>query len=687
MKKFLAMVLGMMLVAPMAFAGAGMWPLSNLPTHTLQQRFGFTPTKGWVRHVQLASVRLAGGCSGSFVSPDGLVLTNHHCVVECLQGISDAKHDYMAHYFYADTREKEKKCPSMEIEQIVQRTNDTSTVNKALAGKNGAAYVAARRAITSKLEDACVHGQPDKWRCQLVSLYHGGQYWMYKYRRYQDVRMVFVPSQPMSFFGGYPDNFNYPRYDFAVAIVRVYVHGKPAHTPDYFRFSAKGPKKGQLVFTSGNPGSTSRGDTIAQLKALRYPIYPVMLGALSHDQGLYEAFRAQSKENARIARGSLFYTNNDIQSISGQLQALNNQTQFARKEKAQADLRAKIDADPALRKKYGDAWANIAAIQNKETAMFLPLRMIAGQQGFDAKLYHIAFTLVLGAHERTLPQDKRLGGFRTANLPRVEQGLFSKAPVHAGFDRLRLESSLTMMRNLMGADAPINKTLFADASPEMVAKHAVDGTRLADIQVRKALWNGGEKAVAASHDPMIELARKVLPYYLKMHKQVEDEIGGPMQANTAKVAHARFAVYGTSVAPDATFTERVSYGVVKGWNEHGKHIPAFTTVGGLYEHAKGYPPLKLSRAWLDAKGALDAKMPMNFVSTNDIVGGNSGSPVIDRNGHLVGLIFDGNRPSLGGAFWYNVKLNRAVAVDSAAIIAALKHVYHAKPLVHELTHG
>jgi len=653
----------------------------------LHKRFGFTPTPAWIKHVQLASVRLAGGCSGSFVSPDGLVLTNHHCVVDCLQGLSNARHDYMAHFFYADKRKDELKCPSMEIEQIVQRTNDTATVDKVLKGRKGGDYVAALRAETSRLESACVDKQPAKWRCQLVSLYHGGQYWMYKYRRYQDVRIVFVPSQPMSFFGGYPDNFNYPRYDFAVAIVRVYVHGKPAHTPDYFRFSAKGPEAGQLVFTSGNPGSTERGDTIAQLKALRYPIFPSVLDLLSHDQGLYEAFRSRGKEQARIAQGSLFYTNNDIQSITGQLQALNNHAQFERKEKEQEQLRAKVDANPVLRRKYGDAWANIAAVQKKEMAMFLPLRMILGQQGFSARLYGIAFTIVLGAHERTLPEDKRIGEFRKSSLPLVEQGLFSKAPVHADFDKLRLESSLTMLRNLMGADAPIAKALFAHASPEMVGEHAVAGTRLADIQVRKALWKGGEKAVAASHDPMIALARKVLPFYLKLHKTVEDEIVGPMQANTTKVAHARFAVYGTSVAPDATFTERLSYGVVRGWNEHGKHIPAFTQVGGLYQRAKGYPPLQLSRAWLDARGALDPRMPMNFVSTNDIVGGNSGSPVIDRNGRLVGLIFDGNRPSLGGAFWYNVKLNRAVAVDSAVILGALKHVYHAQPLVNELIHG
>lgn len=685
MKKLMCLAAGLVMLAPAAFAHQGMWPLSNLPTASLQKEFGFTPSKSWVKHVQLASVRLAEGCSGSFVSPNGLVLTNHHCAVGCLEALSNNKRDLMSQYYYAATRDKELKCHNIQVQQLRKRTNVTTRVNAATEGKSGAAYTKARRQVEAQLQKQCVNGQTDKWTCEVVSLYHGGQYWVYKYRSYNDVRIVFVPSQKTAFFGGYPDNFNYPRYDYDVTFLRVYVDGKPAHTPEYFHMSPKGPKAGELVFTSGNPGSTERNDTIAQLENLRYPFYPVSLQFLGHYQGLLEAFSDQSKKNERITRGTRFFIGNAIKSITGQLQALNNKEMFAQKEKEEAELRAKVNANPELRKKYGDAWDKIAEAEKKLLDIYMPTAMIVRGNGFQAKLYNIAFTIVLGAHERSLPESQRMGRFRSFNLPSVERQLFSPAPVYPAFDKLRLSSSMTMMRNLLGVDAPISDALFGKASPKQVANNAVTNTKLASITVRKRLWKGGEKAVAASHDPMIALAREVLPFYLQYRKTLEDDIESTLQANTAKVARARFAIYGTSIAPDATFTERVSYGVVKGWPKHGKEVAPFTYVSGLYKHAKGYDPLALDTPWLKAKHRLDPKTPVNFVSSNDIVGGNSGSPVINRQGDIVGLIFDGNLPSLGGAFWYDGKMNRAVAVDSAFILAGLEHVYGADKLVKELS--
>ncbi len=689
MKKWAALPVGALLalvLLPKAFAAEGMWPLSNLPAAAMQQRFGFTPSPQWVQHVQLASVRLAGGCSGSFVSPDGLVLSNHHCAVECLEGLSSPGKNLMGQSFYAATRESEPKCPAMEVEQLVHLTDVTATVDRATAGKNGAAYTAAQRAATSRLETACVNGQPAMWRCEVVPLYHGGQDWLYRYRRYQDVRLVFVPSQSTSFFGGYPDNFNFPRYDFDVSILRVYVDGKPAHTPDYFPLSATGPKAGELVFTSGNPGGTERDDTIAQLEALRYPIFPDVLQVFGHMQGLLEAFSAESAGNARIARGDLFFIDNAIKSLDGQLQALNDSQAFARKASEEAALRAKVQADPALAAKDAGAWDRIAAAQARYNAMFLPYLMLVIQngEGFNSRLYDIAFPIVLGAYERTLPDTKRFEEYRTASLPLLEQQLFSPAPVYPNYDELRLTSSLTLMRDLMGSDAPIVKSLFATASPAEVADRAVGGTKLADIAVRKALWAGGQKAVAASSDPMIALARAALPYYLQARKAYEDDVKAPIDANTAKIARARFALYGTSIPPDATFTERLSYGVVKGWNKDGRYVDPFTTVAGLYPYARSYEPYQLSQAWLAGRDRLSPATPFDFVSTNDIVGGNSGSPVIDRDARLVGLIFDGNLPSLGGSFWYDETTNRAVAVDSAILLEALQKVYHADALVKEL---
>jgi len=685
MRKLVMSLLCVAAFAPAAMAGAGMWPLSNLPDSTLQTDFGFTPSAAWVRHVQLASVRLAEGCSGSFVSPDGLVLTNHHCVVGCLEGLSNKNRDLMGHFFYAATREEELKCPSMEIEQLVKRTNVTATVEKAIAGLSGAAYDAARRAASSKLEQECVDGHAQKWRCEVVSLYHGGQFWLYKYHRYQHVRLVFAPSQQTAFFGGNPDNFNYPRYDYDVSFVRVYVDGKPLHTPYYFHVSPKGPKAGDLVFTSGNPGRTERGWTMAQLASYRYPVLVNRLLYLSQYRGLLEAYSAQSAEHARIAQGNLFFTDNSIKALGGMLEALNNTSLYNRKARAETALQKRVESDPKLKTRYGDAWANIARAERRQVAMNTAYNLVVRGEGFRARLFQIAFTLVLGAHERSLPDSKRIDQYRDANLPALTQQLFSGALVYPGYDQLRLAFSLTKLRDGMGPGSPIARKLFAYHSPEQLAKSAVQGSGLAQVSLRKKLWRGGEKAVKASHDPMIELAREVLPFYLKYHRIFKDKVSGVLDANTAKIARARFALYGTSIYPDATFTERLSYGVVKGWNEQGKPIPPFTHVKGLYERAKGYSPLALAEPWLKARGKLDPNTPMDFVTTNDIVGGNSGSPVINRRGVLVGLIFDGNLHSLGGSFWYNGKLNRAVAVDSRVILAGLKHVYGAGKLVKELT--
>lgn len=681
------LALGGLTAARPAAAAEGMWPLTNLPAAQLQQRFGFTPSSQWVEHVQLASVRLAGGCSGSFVSADGLVLTNHHCVVDCLEGLSSPEHDLMATWFYAPTRKQEPKCPAMEVEQLVEQTNVTAEVDRATQGKSGAAYTAAERAVSSRLENHCGGTHSDEWRCEVVTLYDGGQYWLYKYRRYQDVRVVFAPTQQTAFFGGNPDNFNYPRYDWDMSVVRVYVDGKPAHTPAYFPVSPQGPQAGELVFTSGNPGSTERSFTIAQLEALRYPIFPDILQSLLHYQGLLQAFSAASPHDAAISNGDRFFVDNSIKAINGFVEALNDQSQFNRKVEEEKELRAKIDADPSLRASTRGAWEAIAAAQQRGVETLLPFLMIVRQEGFRGELFGIALNLVVGAHERTLPDAKRFDDYRDAGLPLLEQQLFSPAPIYPDYDSLRLADSMATMRDLMGSDAPIARTLFATKSPRQVAEEAVDGTRLADIQVRKALWNGGEQAVAASQDPMIVLAREVLPYYLDARNVYENEVKAPIEANTARIARARFAIYGTSVYPDATFTERLSYGVVEGWMKDGREVAPFTTVAGLYQHARGYQPLNLEAPWIAARGRLNPATPMDFVSSNDIVGGNSGSPVIDRDGRLVGLIFDGNLPSLGGSFWYDGSLNRAVAVDSAVLVAALKDVYHAQALVSELTAG
>ncbi len=684
MKRLLLVLGGVALAVPVAIAGPGMWPLNNLPVKTLQARFGFTPTKAWIRQVQLASVRLAEGCSGSFVSPRGLVLTNHHCVVGALQNLSTAKRDLMSRSFYAATDKQELRLPEMEVQQLVAMTDITPKMRRATAGREGAAFNRAEKAESARLQQACVAGKPKQWLCQVVSLYHGGQYWLYKYRRYDDVRLVMTPSQQTAFFGGNIDNFDYPRYDWDVSFLRVYVNGHPAHTPEYFRLSPSGPKAGELVFTSGNPGTTRRGWTTDQLDAYRYPILPDTLIYLAQYRGLLEAYSAQSDEHARIARGTLFFVDNSIKALRGMLAALNDRVAFAHKAAAERELRRRVAADPVLQKKYGTAWREVAAAEKKLLDMHVPYSLILRREGFRGRLFQTAFMLVLGAHERTLANAARIPEFRDANLPAVEQRLFSRAPYYPGFNRLQLRFSLTHLFDILGPDAPISRRIFAHADPAAVARRAVDGTRIATLSVRKALWHGGELAIRKSQDPMIALAREVLPFYLTIRQRFDDQIKAPLVINTAKIARARFALSGTAISPDATFTERLSYGVVAGWKKQGRAIAPFTRVKGLYRHATGYPPFALAESWLKARSALDPETPMNLVSSNDIVGGNSGSPLINRRAELVGLIFDGNPQSLGGAFWYDGSVNRAVAVDSAVILAGLKRVYHARRLVREL---
>ena len=680
-----SLILCGLLATPAAFAAAGMWPLNNLPVKTLKQQFGFTPTPAWIRHVQLASVRLAEGCSGSFVSPHGLVLTNHHCVVGCLQDLSSPQRNLMAQAFYAADVNKEPRCPGMEIQQLIRMTNITRDIRDATQGKTGAAFNRAEKAESTRLQENCVHGKPKRWLCEVVTLYHGGQYWIYKYRRYDDVRLVMAPRQQTAYFGGNIDNFDYPRYDWDVSFVRVFADGRPATTPEYFRISSTGPKAGELVFTSGNPGSTRRGWTLAQLAAERYPLLPDALMYLSQYRGVLEAYSAEGPEQARIAQGTLFFVDNSIKALHGMWVALHDRTAFARKQAAEHRLREQVETNPALRAKYGDAWREIATAEKQLLTMAAPYSLILRRSGFRGHLFETAFTLVLGAHERTLPNAARIAAFRKANLAVVEQQVLSKAPYHPGFNRMQLRFSLTRLFDTLGPEAPISRRIFDHADPAQVATTAVNGSRLADLAVRKALWKGGERAIRASTDPMIRLAREVLPFYLAIRKRYDDAVKAPMQINAGKIARARFALYGTSIPPDATFTERLSFGRVEGWMRNGQPVPPFTHIRGLYRHATGYPPFAISEPWLRARKALNPNTPMNLVSSNDIVGGNSGSPLINRKAELVGLIFDGNPPSLGGTFWYDGRVNRAVSVDSAVLLEGLEKVYHATRLVRELT--
>ena len=672
-----------------AQADEGMWTLDHLPLQQMKQRYGFAPDPQWIQHVQQATVRLARGCSGSFISQDGLVMTNHHCANTCLSQLSKDGQNYMADGFRALRREDEPRCPDVELNQLDSITDVTAQVNTATAGKSGTDRISAERAIGSTLERACVGGDATTWRCDMVSLYHGGRYAMYKYHRYQDVHLVFAPEQSIAFFGGDPDNFTFPRYDLDVTFFRVYDKGQPAHTPTYLRLRADGPKANEMTFVVGNPGSTQRELPWIQLEHHRDSRLVPRLAYLSELRGVHWQYSKMGSEQAKEAQDALFGIDNALKVFKGQLATLSDRLFAEDKQRQDAALQSWVNSDPARRTLYGNPWAALERAQRRDSALYPAYSLLVegGGLGANAQMIKNARYLVQGAVQRQKPDSERLPNYRQANLPAIEQALTANIPVYPEYEQTMIAWSLEKLRQGLGADDPLTKQILGKQSPEELATQLVQGSHLADPQWRKQMWDGGEKAIDASKEPMIQFMRRVETLSNTLRKQYENEVNAPTTQANEIIAQIRFARFGTTIYPDATFTPRLSYGKVVGWREGSQDVPPFTTFKGLYERATGADPFKLPESWVQAKSKLRLAVPFNFVTDNDIIGGNSGSPVIDREGRAVGLIFDGNLPSLGGNFVYDGSKNRAVAVDSAALIESVRRVYNLPALANELTNG
>ena len=668
-------------------AAEGMWTLDKLPAKDLQARYGFTPDAAWVQHAQRSSLRLAGGCSGSFVSPDGLVLTNHHCVRECVQQLSTAKKNFVADGFYAKEQKDEVLCPTIELNRLDQISDVTVRVKKATSGLQGAAFSKAQKAEQSKIEAECVGTDKERTRCDVVELYHGGVYDVYKYHRFQDARLVFAPDESIAFFGGDPDNFNFPRYDLDMGILRAYEDGKPAKVADYFPFSKNGAEENELTMVLGHPGSTQRQLTIAQLERRRDVDLPSRLMFAAEERGMLNQFASENPESARTSEADRFYLENSIKALKGQEQALLDPEVFNYKRKQESELRTFVNGNPARKAKYGKAWDEIAAVQANYREFELRWKFIEGQRGFQSDYFGFARDLVRGAAERSKPNSDRLHEFTDGALPTLTQELFSDAPIYPAFEQVKLGWSLTKLREWLGADDATVRQVLGKEAPELMAKRLIETTKMGDPAVRKALWDGGQAAIDASTDPFIVLAKQVDPEARALRKRYEDEVEAVEKKNAELLAQARFEKYGTSVYPDATFTLRLSDGVVKGWNEKGVPVKPFTEIAGAFDRATGFDPFKLPDSWIKAKDQLNGAQRFDFVTSNDIIGGNSGSPMINRKGEIVGLVFDGNIESLGGAYWFDERVNRTVAVHSGAIVEALRKVYAADRIVNEIEAG
>jgi hypothetical protein len=699
-KLILIAMLTALAIEPLSlYADDGMWTFDNPPRKQWKERYNFEPTDAWLEHLRLASVRLNDGGSGSFVSPDGLMVTNQHVASGQLQKVSTKEKDYTREGFYARTNDEELRCPDLECNVLISYEDVTARVQSAV--KPGASDKEAsdrRKAVTAAIEKEAT--AKTGLKCGVISLYSGGEYWLYRFKKYTDIRLVFAVEEQIAFFGGDYDNFTYPRYDLDVAFFRAYEDGKPAKTPHYFKWSAAGPSDVELVILPGNPGSTARLLTLPQIQYQRDVGNPLQKQVWTSRRDALTRYAERGPEQTRQAGSATRSLNNSLKRLVGQQEGLMNPRVMAKKEAEEKALRDEVARRPDLQRAYGNAWDQIGAAYHDYPQMaarvafstLTPLRVDSFGTPFGnpiSRLATIAASIVRYAEETRKPNNARYDELRDSNLESFRFSLLSRAPIYPEMDEHLLAAWLEEAQKTLGASDPFVRAALAGSTPAVAAKRAVTGTRLADVEARKALIEGGADAVAKSDDPMIVLARNVEPITRQLRAWLEEKIQSVETSAGEKIAKARFAVYGRSLPPDANFNLRISYGRVLGYEEDTTLVPYKTTFFGLYDRARSFdekPPYDLPKRYREGKDKLDLATPLNFVYTADTIGGNSGSPVINRNGELVGLNFDSNIQKLPNRYWYveEVEGGRAVGVHSAAIIEAIRKLYGADKLVKEI---
>lgn len=670
-------------------ADEGMWTFDNLPLKALKEQYGFVPPAGWADHLRSAAVRFNNGGSGSFVSADGLIMTNHHVGADTLQKLSTAEKNLLETGFLAKTRDDEPKAPDLELNVLVGIEDVTDRVTAGVNPQMPDAEAAKkRRANMAAIEKEST--EKTGLRSDVVTLYQGGKYALYTYKKYTDIRLVFAPEFEIAFFGGDPDNFEFPRYDLDVCFFRAYEDGKPAKIEHFLKWSADGSKDGDLIFVAGHPGRTNRLNTLAHLEYIRDEAMPFLLKYLKLREADCLEYGKRGEEQERQAKEDLFSIQNSLKARTGGLNGLKGESLLPRKAEAEKKLRANIEADPRKKEAYGAAWDKIAQAEKTAARTLLDYSLFERGFGFDSTLFSYARTLIRLAEEDTKPNEDRLREYRDSNRNSLELGLFSTAPIYPEYEAFKLAKSFESLEQALGADNPLVRRVLDGKSPVSRAEELVKGSKLADVAYRKELAKGGKGVIDKCDDPMIVLAKLVDPQARDVRKIREDEVEGVEASQYALIAKAIFEELGDSVYPDATFTLRLAYGTVKGYEQDGKRIAPYTNIAGAFEHEKAHgaiPPYKLPKSWHEAKdsGKLHLETPLDFVSTADIIGGNSGSPVVNRDNEVVGLIFDGNIHSLVLDYAFDDKQARAVSVDSRAIVEALRSVYAAEDLAKELT--
>ncbi|MET0182841.1 MAG: S46 family peptidase [Caulobacterales bacterium] len=685
MRRLALTLLALLMCAASARADEGMWPLDMLPSARMRAAIGWAPDQAWLDRVRESSARLESGCSASVMSADGLVQTNHHCLLACLQSFSTAQSDPVREGFYARTRGEERQCPGLHVQVLKRVTDVTENIENAASGVQPAGFARARDAEIARLEAAC-NAEAQNRNCQVITLYQGGRYALYAYHRYSDARVVFAPERAAAHFGGDTDNFNFPRYGFDVAYLRLYENGRPARTPVFLRMRTTPLTDGEPTLISGHPGATERLLTASQLAFQRDQFLPWRLEMLSAWKTQLAAFSAQSPDHARMASEALFTTENSLKAFMGRRAALADPPNFALIERRDADFQARVSRNPELAQAVGPAWTEITAAMRAYRGFYLKYQFAEVRPGQGSELLRFARILVRGATERPQPNSDRLPDFTDSRIAATRGALLSSAPVDAPLEKEAISFWAAKMREDLPANDPLVRRVLGSETPLALAERITRGSRLYDRAVREQLWEGGAAAIAASNDPAIVFMRNFDADARALRTRYLQEVEGPVARAQERLARARFRLYGATEYPDATFTLRLSYGRISGWTETNGHtIVPFTRISGLYQRATGEAPYKLADTWARARSQLRSDVIFNAVTTNDIIGGNSGSPVLDRNGNVVGAAFDGNLHSLGGAYFYDGARNRTVIVTSAVIDEALRKVYNMPGLARELT--
>jgi hypothetical protein len=669
-------------------ADEGMWTFDNLPLKHLKERYGFEPTKEWIEHLRSSAVRFNNGGSGSFVSGDGLVMTNHHVGADTLSKLSNKDKDFYKDGFLAKSYAEEAKAPDLELNVLIGIEDVTDRVNAVVTKEmdDGQASI-ARRGVMAKIEKESL--EKTGFRSDVVTLYQGGKFSLYTYKKYTDVRLVFAPEFDIAFFGGDPDNFEYPRYDLDVCFFRAYEDGKPAKPKHFLKWSANGSKEGDLTFVAGHPGRTSRLFTIAHLAYLRDKSFPLVLDLLHSREAFLLEYSKRGEEQARQAKEELFSIQNSRKAREGGHKALKDESVLARKRSAEEALRSRIRADEARQTAYGSAWDKLAEVQKIADTIRLEYAVLESGYGLESTLFSTGRTLVRLAEEKAKSNSDRLREYRDSALESLELELFTTAPIYAEFEIARFAHGLDFWKKLLPDDPLLQEVLHGRTS-QQAAETIIKTSKLTDVAERRRLAEGGLAAIKASDDPMIKLALLVDDRARAVRKIREEKVDGVQTAQYALIAKAIFADQGDSTYPDATFTLRLAFGQVKGIEVDGRNVPAFTTIGGAFEHAEKHgnkPPYELPTSWIKARDEHKFRLdtPLDFISTADIIGGNSGSPVVNRDNEVVGLIFDGNIESLMLDFAYDDRVARSVSVDSRAIVTSLRSIYNANALADELT--